>query len=548
LFGNGKTVLRGGYSRIFGRLNGVDLVLVPLLGPGLLQGVTCIGPTTNGSCGTGTSTPATAFRIGTDGLTAPLGAPSPTLSQPYYPGGANSETVDSESLDPNFRPDRTDNFTFTLQRELNSHVHMELGYIGKIIKNEYMEVNLDAVPTMETLGGQSFASAFSQVYQQMFFNGVTAANVSAQPFFENALGGDSSAFCKGYSSCTVAVASQYGSLMKDTEVSKLWNSLQAANGWQLGRTTYGFAPAGTGFPQSTSLGMITSLGFGNYNALFLSVRTSAWHGLTANSNFTWGRALGSYTQVQATSSETVLNPYNIGSNYGPASSIDYKALYNLSLYYDVPVYKTQKGVIGHILGGWTISPLFTANSGAPSNVTYSEASGGGQTFGEVTTPGTSAVTGINDGNAVGFSPYTGGNSANYGVGPSSGTNIVYGASAVNTKTISSSTSALYGLNQFTNPGAVYGEFRPCVLGYDTSCAHNDGPRGLPAWNLDTQFIKDIGIYKERVGTQLFITMTNITGHFQQSSGSYSISSPTTFGQIGGGGTGRSMEFGARIRF
>ena len=44
LFGNGKTVLRGGYSRIFGRLNGVDLVLVPLLGPGLLQGVTCVNP------------------------------------------------------------------------------------------------------------------------------------------------------------------------------------------------------------------------------------------------------------------------------------------------------------------------------------------------------------------------------------------------------------------------------------------------------------------------------------------------------------------------
>ncbi len=33
VFGNGKTVVRGGYSRIFGRLNGVDLVLVPLLGP-----------------------------------------------------------------------------------------------------------------------------------------------------------------------------------------------------------------------------------------------------------------------------------------------------------------------------------------------------------------------------------------------------------------------------------------------------------------------------------------------------------------------------------
>ena len=32
VFGDGRTVIRGGYGRTYGRLNGVDLVLVPLLG------------------------------------------------------------------------------------------------------------------------------------------------------------------------------------------------------------------------------------------------------------------------------------------------------------------------------------------------------------------------------------------------------------------------------------------------------------------------------------------------------------------------------------
>src|ERR1019366_9832213 len=46
------TVIRGGYGRIYGRLNGVGLVLGPLLSPGLIEAVSCSVPYKNGSCGT----------------------------------------------------------------------------------------------------------------------------------------------------------------------------------------------------------------------------------------------------------------------------------------------------------------------------------------------------------------------------------------------------------------------------------------------------------------------------------------------------------------
>src|ERR1700739_3267602 len=84
LFGHEDTVVRVGYGRIFGRLNGVNLVLVPLLGPGLLQAVSCPGASSAGTClGTNGVTASNAFRLGTDGNSAPLPTASSTLPQPY---------------------------------------------------------------------------------------------------------------------------------------------------------------------------------------------------------------------------------------------------------------------------------------------------------------------------------------------------------------------------------------------------------------------------------------------------------------------------------
>src|SRR5579862_3208677 len=52
VFGSQETVIRGGYGRVYGRLNGVDLVLVPLLGTGLIQPVQCLNNLAAGSAGT----------------------------------------------------------------------------------------------------------------------------------------------------------------------------------------------------------------------------------------------------------------------------------------------------------------------------------------------------------------------------------------------------------------------------------------------------------------------------------------------------------------
>ena len=113
-------MIRGGYGRQYGRLNGVDLVLVPLLGTGLIQPVQCFDNLSNHTCGsTGTASANNAFRVGIDGSTAPIPIPSATLVQPDYPGINAIAAGAGESLDPNFRPNVVDSFDFTIQRQLN---------------------------------------------------------------------------------------------------------------------------------------------------------------------------------------------------------------------------------------------------------------------------------------------------------------------------------------------------------------------------------------------------------------------------------------------
>jgi hypothetical protein len=255
--------------------------------------------------------------------------------------------------------------------------------------------------------------------------------------------------------------------------------------------------------------------------------------------------LGTGFQVQATSSETPLSIYNPGDQYG-VQSYDYKFIYNLSMYYSVPYFKGQKGVLGHLLGGWTIAPLFTAQSGAPSAVSYSEGSCTGcEAFGEVTTPGTSAISGGIGEAAVGLTPYTGNIAVRYNeyFAGTNASNLVEGAAAVSTKT------PAYGVNAFANPAQVWSEFRPCVLGYDTSCAGGYGIRALPTWNVDTSVTKDLGVYKERVTARFYVLCTNTLNHAQMSGPSLTLTTPTSFGQITSqSNTPRQMEFGLRLGF
>jgi len=544
ILGDGKTVIRGGYGRIWGRVNGVAQVLSPLLGPGLIQAVSCTGASSTGQClGAGNVDPTNAFRIGTDGLAAPLPVPSQTLAQPYYPGVNGATSVgDVSALDPAFKPERTDNYNFTVQRQINRQMTVEVGYAGRIIKNLDTEINLDAVPYMMTLGNQTFAQAYANVYTALANNGGNVpTSLAVQPFFETALGGASSAYCKAFTSCTAAVATDNKALFTATAVSQIWAQMGASPSWILGRTMISSpaCPAGVNLPtcanftglQATSVGLNGPYGHGNYNSLFATYRARDYHGATVISNFTWARSLGTSPQSQSSSGVTVSDPFDLHAGYGP-NGFDIRFTFNVAMSYTTPWYRTQKGLVGHLVGGWVVAPLFFAQSGSPIGVGYTESGCSAcQAFGEVTP--TASVSSVTE-DAVFASKFDGGNSAHYGV-------VGTGGIATNNP---------YGLNVYQYPAEVYAEFRRCVLGIDTSCGGYGNIRGLPTYNLDATVGKDVGVWKDgRVGANLSFAFTNIMNHFQPGSPSLSLTSPTLFGRITTqGNTPRNLEFGLRIHF
>jgi hypothetical protein len=564
MFGHGKTVLRGGYSRIYGRLNGVDLVLVPLLGTGLIQPVQCKQALSTGACGPANPTATTAFRIGIDGNTAPLAAASPTLPQPDFPGINDVSSAAGEALDPHFRPNVVDSFDLTVQRQLSNRVLIEVGYIGRRITHEYQPININAVPHMMTLGGQTFAQAYAAVETAMGCTQSAGAcgasgvpTVAAQPFFESALSG--TGYCTGFANCTAAVVSNELGNFQTQSVWSLWSDLDQGGigGGPGGATLPGFnfsrsmlnspiigGPLNCGTPRGTAtcggngqltsgVGVNASVGHGNYNAGFVSFKINDWHGVTLQQNLTYSKALGTGAFVQATSEYTPNDPFNLDNMYG-YQSFDRTWVYNVFLVYEPPFFRSQKGILGRALGGWNFAPIFTAGSGLPlycNTQTDAQAYGSGD-----------GVNFFDNEQCTNVGRYSGGNSVHNGVAG--------GSDAFGNSVAPQDCTAGSCLNMFGDPVGAYGLFRPPILGVDT---RRDGAglgpiRGLPYWNLDLSVRKNFKV-TERVSTELQFLLLNVLNHNQFADPTLDLSDPTSWGVINHqGNTPRQMEFGLRIRF
>jgi hypothetical protein len=272
-----------------------------------------------------------------------------------------------------------------------------------------------------------------------------------------------------------------------------------------------------------------------------------WHGVTTLSNFTWGRALGTGSESQATSGYTALNPYNVRqSMYGP-QFFDYKFLYSQTFLWSEPFFAHSRAILKYPLAGWRLGAVLTARSGAPLAVGNSSGDGFGEAFGEGQNSNTNEQSAFGQDAAVLASAYTGGNSAHYNVpvasalsGAGTSANLANGGNSV---------------NMFSNPNTILGEFRNCILGYDTSCGSLGQIRGMPSWNMDANIAKDFPVFRERISTTLSFQFTNVFNHVTLADPDLDLSNPSAFGVLGNGNPNggqanspRQLTFNLRVKF
>lgn len=494
IFGDQKTVIRGGYALIYDRMSDVNQVSLPLTTGGLLDVDACGGPVLSGGsvrCTNAATTPVNAFRIGTDGSSVPI--PTPTAEPiPYIASGTAAAPFGlfmQSGLDPFAIPGHDHSIDLTIQRELPGKAILEIGYIGRFSRNLPQDIAFNATDyLMKDAGsGQTYAQAFDAVAVALR-SGVPAASVPVQPFFENQIG---VAKCKGlgFASCSAMVAKQ--------DPTDLING--SINDFSLDEFNL-VTPVPVDNIQSFQSYGITDHGFSDYNAGFISLNKSFSKGLQFQANWTWSHSIGNQG-VDQQSGSSANSPYNLNLDRS-SESFDRRHVVNLWWYYQLPFGRdASSSLLQRTIGGWAVSGIYTFYTGIPMHIV---ANGD---FGAYESSGTAAYC---TSDLVGSEGEHSGVSGSNGVGTTG--NISTGGS---------------GINLFANPSSIFGSCSRPLLSQTTQIAF-DQLRALPRWNVDFSLLKRFAITeRQRVEVSAeFLDLFNVVNF---NNPSLNLNSPTNFG-------------------
>ena len=210
-----------------------------------------------------------------------------------------------------FRPDNYDEWSFGIQREIVKNAVGEVRYVGNRGHNEFQSINANP-----------YIAGLAASYPSLVPSGVTPCTTP------QTLGtGPNAAFqpnVLGRVSCSEGITNE-----------------------------------------------VANTGYSNYNGLQAEFRTTnLFNQLTLRTNYTFSKTLDNASEIFSTGAagNTLAYAQNVlnytSQEYG-ISGIDFPNTWTLSFYEDIPLMRSQRGVLGHIAGGWGFSGTYVLQSGQP---------------------------------------------------------------------------------------------------------------------------------------------------------------------------------------
>ncbi len=370
LFGDRKTVIRGGGTVTYDRVSGAVTFIQDQVSYLFDNSASQLFGNTN---------PRTALLndprfTGINSL--PVSNTAPTITRPFTPfvvGGfpVGNETGETNyAVDQNFRTPYSIQYSLGFQREIPGNFLLEVSYVGRQGRKLFSQADAaQIVDFRDNASGQFMLQAFNNLQRQI----ETGAPITVQPWFENQIsaaalanyGAPCSAFGLG-ANCTQLVANFLGSLV---EIGDTSDAVQALYGNFLLNPNIGISS------QFSTNAYISNLGSSSYNGMLVSLRKRFARGFQFDVNYTFSHSIDNTSSIANTVfGGLVCDLRNLRVCRGD-SDFDIRHIVNANGIWELPFGKGKMfggnagGFANAIIGGWEITGIFNYRSGLPFNTT-----------------------------------------------------------------------------------------------------------------------------------------------------------------------------------
>jgi hypothetical protein len=242
-------------------------------------------------------------------LANPLGVNVRTQLASYLTLGVQDpRNFNQTALSPNFGPDHVQGWSFGIQRQISAHTVVESRYVGN-----------HGGGLFESSNGNPLVSGLAATFPSAVPAGVTACS-SANAVVANAVGRANCNLGKQRLRSNSAV-SDYAGWQNELRATNLWNQLTLLTSFTWSKTTDN---------TSEIFGSATNVGTGGGNTI-------------------------AFAQ----------NPFDTLHGEHSLSGLDFPAQWTVSYVESLPFYRGRKGLVGHVLGGWSVSGSYIIASGQP---------------------------------------------------------------------------------------------------------------------------------------------------------------------------------------